>query len=393
MFDELDRLGASESDSVLRTSVRDFVERLDLRRVAAETDRTGVMPPHVYAAAREAGYFGITTSPEYGGMGCSMTEYCVIIEELARGSIDLVNVLGVHNGLVQTTIQRFASEKQKREWLPLLASGEHIGAFGMTEPGAGVNIRATQTRAVRDRSGFRISGRKMFITNGQTARRILTLAQTEDEKGAKLGFALFAVDTTSPGFSIGQELKAKMGTRSVPTAELVLDDVAVPEDALVGEIGQGLEGAVHGLTRGRAAIAALTTGVAREALLIATRYADDRVSGHARISSHQVIRARIARMAQMTYSMAAMTYHVASVLDAGRPAEALAGLAKVHCSEHVQLVLTEAIQTLGGYGFMQDFPLERMYRDTRVCSIYEGTNDILQQLAARTVIDAAKLAR
>ena len=369
-----------------RYHIRDFVKRNKLREIAKEADETKIIPEDVILKAKNAGFFGITTPKEYGGFGGTITQYAIMIEEISRAYFDLSNVLAVHCGLAQFPLISFGNPAQKLKYLPKMATGELIGALGVTEPDAGANIGDTRTYAEKSDNYYKINGRKMFITNGNIADVIVTLARTSKDTTSKNALSLFIVEKDSAGFSIGQIINNKMGTRSAPTAELIFDNCEVSLDNLIGKEGGGLDYTKYTMEKGRVILSGGALGIAREALEIATDYALQRSSGNQQLHKLPIIRSKLANIFMDVYTMACLVYTTAGIIDNEENFSGKGSAAKIRCTELLQKAAYESVQILGGYGYTKDFPLERMTRDARVTTIYEGPNEVLEMIIASELL-------
>ena len=309
-----------------------------------------------------------------------------MIEEISRAYFDLSNVLAVHCGLAQFPIISFGCTEQKTKYLPKMATGELIGALGVTEPDVGANIGDTRTYAEKSNNCYKINGRKMFITNGNIADVIVTLARTSKDVTLKNALSLFITGKDSVGFSVGQIINNKMGTKSAPTAELIFDNCEVSLDNLIGEEGCGLDYVKYAMEKGRVILASGALGIAREALEIATNYALQRSSGNQQLHKLQIIKSKLANIFMDVYAMDCLVYTTAEIIDNEQDFIGKGSATKVRCTELLQKVTYESLQILGGYCYTKDFPLERMTRDARVTTIYEGPNEVLEMIIASELL-------
>ncbi|SDX15329.1 hypothetical protein SAMN05216215_10086 [Saccharopolyspora shandongensis] len=338
----------------------------------------------------ELGFLGLTLPEEYGGVEADMVSYALVIEELGRGDSSVRGIVSVSLGLVSKSIAAYGTEEQKRRWLPMLTSGEGLGCFALTEPDAGSDPGSLTTRARRDGEDWVITGQKMFITNGTWAKVALLFARTSDDGGR--GITAFLVPTDSPGFT-ANTVHGKLGLRGQATAELVLDEVRVPDSARLGEVGKGLGIALGALTKGRISVAAGAVGVAQAALSVATRYAGERVQFGKPIAARQLVQELLADSAVEVEAARLLTLRAASLAERGVSRQELAtasSMAKLHASETAVRVSNNALQVFGGYGFIDEYPVGKYVRDARVLTLYEGTSQVQKLIIGRalTGVDA-----
>ncbi len=331
----------------------------------------------------ELGFLGLMIPEAYGGSGAGVSTFMLVMEEIAAGDGGLSTLLHVHSMGVARALAAFGTETQLRTWLPRMASGEAIGAFCLTEPGAGSDASAITTRARPVDDGWRIDGTKQFITNGARASMAIVIAVTDPQAG-KRGITAFVVPTDAAGFSVGR-IEEKLGQASSDTAQLHFDDVFVPADAVLGQINGGLPMALSMLAEGRASAAAQAVGMARAAYELALRYATERTAFGKPLIDHQAIAFRLADMATSIEVARTFTRSVGAMLDAGVDSLKEASMAKLFAGEMSEKVCSDAIHIHGGYGYLKDYKVERIYRDVRVCQIYEGTNDIQRMIIARSI--------
>ena len=367
----------------LRDMVRDFAAN-EIRPHAREWDREQYLPDELIAKLGELGLLGIMVPEQYGGAALSYLANAVIIEELGRQDGGVALTVAAHNGLCISHILRAANDEQKAKYLPKLATGEWIGAWGLTEPGSGSDAAAMKTKAVRDGDGWRISGNKIFITNGQRAQVFVVMAVTDPEKGAK-GVSAFLVERGAEGFSIGAK-EDKMGVRSSDTVPLDFDNCYVGPDALVGEEGRGYADALGVLERGRVTIGSLAVGLARGALEESTTYANERIAFGKPIARQQAIAFMLADMATRVEAGRLLIRDAALALDAGEPNQIKAPVAKLFATEMATQVALDAIQIHGGYGYTKDMPVERYMRDAKLMEIGEGSSQIQRIVIARQLL-------
>ncbi len=372
-----------EDIAALRDVVRDFAAR-EIRPHAREWDREQSLPDELIAKLAELGLMGIMVEPEYNGAGLSYLANAVIIEELARQDGGVALLVAAHNGLCVAQIRLAGNEEQKKKYLPKLATGEYIGAWGLTEPSCGSDAAALKTRAVRDGDGWRITGQKMFITNGARAQVFVVMASTDPDAGPK-GISAFIVERGTEGFTIGAK-EDKMGMRASDTVPLTFEDCYVGPEALLGNLGEGYKNALAVLERGRVTIGALSVGLARGALEESISYANERVAFGKPIARHQSISFMLADMATAIEAARLLVHDAALALDAGQPARLKACVAKLFASEMATKVCLDAIQIHGGYGYTKDMPVERYMRDAKLCEIGEGSSQIQRIVIARELL-------
>jgi alkylation response protein AidB-like acyl-CoA dehydrogenase len=372
----------TEEQAMVREMARQFA-RERLAPGAAERDRTGAFPAAELAEMGELGLLGMVVPEEWGGAGADAIAYALAIEEIAAGDGAISTIMSVHNSVGCAPILKFGTAAQKERFLRPMAAGRMLGAFCLTEPQAGSDASALKTRAVRDGDHYVLNGAKQFITNGQHAGVALVFAVTDPAAGKK-GISAFLVPTDTPGYQVAR-LEDKLGQRCSDTAQIVLEDVRVPADLMLGEPGQGYRIALANLEGGRIGIAAQSVGMAQAAFEAARDYARDRVSMGVPIIEHQAVAFRLADMATRIEAARQLVLHAASLRGAGQPCLKEASMAKLFASEMAERVCSDAIQTFGGYGYVNDFPVERIYRDVRVCQIYEGTSDIQRLVIARNL--------
>ena len=369
-----------EEHRLLREALREFAASR-LAPHAAQWDREHTFPKQVLAELAALGTFGIAVPEEYGGAGMDYTALAVALEEIAAGDGGVSTVISVNNCPVCAILMGFASEEQKRRFLVPLASGAALGAFCLTEPHVGSNAAALRATAVRDGDHYVLNGVKQFITSGKHADYAMVIAVTDREAG-KRGMSMFVVPTATPGYVVAR-LEEKMGQHSSDTAQILFDDCRVPAANRIGEEGEGYRIALSALEGGRIGIAAQSVGMARAAFDAALNYARERESFGTAIFNHQAVNFRLADMATQIEAARQLVLHAADLRDAGQPCLKEAAMAKLFASEMAERVCSDAIQIHGGYGYVSDFPVERIYRDVRVCQIYEGTSDIQRILIAR----------
>jgi len=371
-----------EEHRLLREALREFAATR-LAPNAAKWDREHTFPKEALAELAALGTFGIAVPEEYGGAGMDYTALAVALEEIAAGDGGVSTAISVNNCPVCAILMGFASEEQKRRFLVPLASGAALGAFCLTEPHVGSNAAALRATAKRDGDHYVLNGVKQFITSGKHADYAMVIAVTDRDAG-KRGMSMFVVPTGTPGYAVAR-LEEKMGQHSSDTAQIVFDDCRVPAANLIGEEGEGYRIALSALEGGRIGIAAQSVGMARAAFEASLKYAKERESFGTPIFNHQAVNFRLADMATQVEAARQLVLHAAALRDAGQPCLKEAAMAKLFASEMAERVCSDAIQIHGGYGYVSDFPVERIYRDVRVCQIYEGTSDVQKILIQRAL--------
>ena len=374
----------SESQRLIRDTMRSFaLERL--APFAAEWDRNHAFPREALAELGHLGAYGIVVPERYGGAGLDYVSLAVALEEIAAGDGATSTILSVQNSVVCGPILAFGSDAQKERYLKPLAGGAKLGCFCLTEPHVGSDAAAITTRAelVKGGDGYVLNGVKQFITSGKHANVAVVFAVTDRTAGKK-GISAFIVDTDVPGYIVAR-IEEKLGQRASDTAQIVFENCRVPTANLLGREGEGYRIALANLEAGRIGIAAQSVGMARSAFEAALAYAGERRSFGKPLVEHQAIAFRLADMATEIEVARQMVWHAASLRDAGEPCLKEASMAKLFASEMAERVCSAAIQIHGGYGYVADFPVERIYRDVRVCQIYEGTSDIQRLVIGRAL--------
>ena len=376
------QLFLTEEQGMIRDMARDFARR-ELAPYAAEWDRSGGFPEDMYKRMGALGLMGMLVPEEFGGAEVGHLAYSLAMEEISAGDVGTASAMSVNNSLVCAGLAGFGSEDQKERFLKPLAQGDFLGAFGLTEPHTGSDASALRTRAVLDGNAFILNGSKQFITNGAKADVALIIAVTDPEAGKK-GLSCFIVPTDTPGFTV-LKVEAKLGQRAHDTGQLVFEDIQLTPDLMLGEPGQGYRIALSNLESGRIAIASQALGGARSAYEAALAYAKERETFGKPIIEHQAVSFRLADMATEIEAARLLTHHAARLSDAGLPCIKEASMAKLYASEMAERVCSNAIQTFGGYGYLNDFPVERYWRDVKVCQIYEGTSDVQRIVIGRAI--------
>lgn len=363
----------TEEQEMMRKMVRDFAQE-EVSKEVERMEEEGRFPRELIQKMGSLGLMGIPIPEEYGGSGMDFTSYIIAINELAKVSATLGVILSVHTSVGTNPILYFGNEEQKRHYIPKLASGEYLGAFALTEPSAGSDAASINTRAVKEGDHYVLNGSKIFITNGGEADTYITFARTSEEKGSK-GVSAFIVEKDTPGLVIGANEK-KMGLHGSPTVELNFDQCRVPATQLLGEEGQGFKIAMSNLNVGRIGIAAQSLGIGEAALEHSIAYAKEREQFGKPIAHLQGISFKLADMATQVEAARLLTYRAASLVQQGLPCSKEASMAKMFASQTAREAAIEAVQVYGGYGYTEDYPVERLFRDSKVTEIYEGTNEI-----------------
>jgi butyryl-CoA dehydrogenase len=368
-------LALSAEQELIRSTAREFAEREILPHARA-WDRAEEMDRGIVAKLAEIGFLGAALPEDYGGMGLDTVSYCLVTEELGRADSSVRGIVSVTNGLVGKTIARWGTEEQKQEWLPRLASGETLGCYALTEPGAGSDPGSLATRAERDGDAWTISGSKIFITLGTWAGIALVFARTDEE------ITCFFVPTDSPGFST-QPLKGKLGLRAQDTGELTLESVRVPDVSLLGSEGEGMKVALSALDNGRISLAAGCVGIAQGCLDACLGYAHERRQFGRTIASFQLVQELLAEIAVETEAARLLTWRAALAADGGGRHTLESSIAKYYASEAAVRAANAAVQIHGGYGYVDEYPVGKYLRDARVTTLYEGTSQIQKLIIGR----------
>ena len=372
----------TETQEQIRDAARAFAQER-LAPGAAQRDRDHSFPADEVAEMGALGFMGMLVPEDYGGSDLGAVAYALALEEIAAGEGAMSTILSVHSSVGCAPILRFGTEDQKRRFLPKMASGEWIGAFALTEPQAGSDASALKTRARLDGDHYVIDGAKQFITSGKSAGVTIVFAVTDPAAGKK-GITAFIVPTDTPGYEV-VSVEHKLGQHASDTCALAFNGMRVPVENRLGAEGEGYRIALANLEGGRIGIAAQSVGMARSALDHATAYAKERVAFGQPIIANQAIAFKLADMATKVAVARQMVLHAASLREAGRPCLTEASMAKLVASEMAEEVCSAAIQIHGGYGYLSDYPVERIYRDVRVCQIYEGTSEVQRLVIARSL--------
>jgi acyl-CoA dehydrogenase len=366
----------SEDDVLLQQSVRDYVEN-EANACWKQIDRSDELPDDLIDGARRLGLFGLSVPSQYGGLGLSVTQKTLVHEMLGRGPWGLASFISVHTGIGCVGIVRFGSEAQQQRYLPKMAAGEWLGSFALTEPGAGSDAGALQTRAERRGDHYVLNGRKMFITNAPLAHQYFLFARTEQ------GISAFIVDRESPGLSIGSVFDT-LGHQGSRISEIVLDDCRIPADALVGAEGEGFDYAKRTLAEGRTTLAARCVGAAQKALELAIAYAEERRTFGKPLIEHQSIAFKLAQMSARTDAARLLVYRSAWLLDRGQAAIRESSTAKLVAAEHAWQTVDDAMQLFGGNGYIRgEYMIDRIWRDVRVARVYDGSSEVQQIVIAQ----------
>jgi butyryl-CoA dehydrogenase len=370
----------TQDQEMIRDAVRAFAKE-QLWPNAPRWDKERLFPRKAHQGLAALGAYGICVPEELGGAGLDYLTLALVLEEIAAGDGGTSTAISVTNCPVNAILMRYGNAAQKQQWLTRLARGELLGAFCLTEPHVGSDASALRTTARREGDEYVINGVKQFITSGKNGHLAIVIAVT-DKAGGKKGMSAFLVPTDTPGYVVAR-LEEKIGQHSSDTAQIQLENCRVPAENLIGEEGEGYKIALSSLEGGRIGIAAQSVGMARSALEVAIDYAKERQSFGTAIFNHQAVGFRLAECATRLEAARQLIWHAAALRDAGRPCLKEAAMAKLFASEMAEQVCSAAIQTLGGYGYVSDFPVERIWRDVRVCQIYEGTSDVQKIIIQR----------
>lgn len=368
----------TEEQNMLRDLARDFTNN-EIKPIASKIDKEGKIPEELIKKIGELGFLGTSFPEEYGGMGFGEVGYCIAQEEVARGCMSTATFIGAHQSIGANVIYLGGSEEQKKKFLTPLAVGEKIAAFCLTESQAGSDSFHLRTKARLDGNEWVINGEKLWITNGAIANTLSVFARTEH------GISAFVVEADTPGFSVGPAEK-KMGIRGSTTNALSFVDVRVPKENLIGRDGRGFLIAMNTLDAGRLGLGAACLGAAKEALELSTVYAKERKQFSQSIDHFQAVQFMLAEMTTMIYTMESIVYRTATDYDLGKKISTQSAMVKLYCSDCLDKVVDYAVQIHGGMGYSQELPIERMYRDSRINRIFEGTNEIQKGIIARDVI-------
>ncbi len=370
----------TDEQRLVRETAREFCDR-EIVPVARDNDRAERFDTDLVKKLADVGFLGAIVSERYGGRGVDYRTYGLIVEEVGRGDSSARTVVSVQTSLVCSSIERWGTEEQKREWLPRLCSGEALGCFALTEPDTGSDAASLKTRAAREDGGWRISGQKQWISMGNHAQLALVFAQTDPQQGHR-GLACLLVPTDSPGFS-SAEIHGKLGLRASDTAELSLDSVELPEDALLGEVGDGFKVAMSALDSGRFSVAAGCVGICQGCVNASVDYSKEREQFGRPIASFQLVQEMIADMVVEAEAARNLVWRAGWLKDTDRPNTTETSVAKLFSTEAAVRSANAAIQVHGGSGYVDDYPVERYLRDARVTTLYEGTSQIHKLIIGR----------
>ena len=372
----------TQDQEMIREAVRAFAQE-QLWPNAAKWDKEHSFPKEAHKGLAELGAYGICVPEEYGGAGLDYVTLALVLEEIAAGDGGTSTAISVTNCPYNAILMKYGNEAQKQQWLVPAARGDILGAFCLTEPHVGSDASAIRTTAVKEGDEYVINGTKQFITSGKNGQAAVVIAVTDKNAGKK-GLSAFMVNTDNPGWKVAS-LENKLGQHSSDTAQILFDNCRIPAENLIGQQGEGYKIALSALEGGRIGIASQSVGMARSALDFAVQYAKEREAFGVPIIEHQAVAFRLADCATQLEAARQLIWHAASLRDAGKPCLREAAMAKLFASETAEKVCSVAIQTLGGYGVTADFPVERIYRDVRVCQIYEGTSDVQKIIITRSL--------
>jgi len=373
----------NEEQKMIQAMAHDFAEN-EIKPKAPELDKTERHPAEIVQKMAELNLMGIAIPDIYGGGGADIISYAVALEEISRGCASVGVIMSVNNSLVCDPLNTFGTEEQKKKYLAPLASGKKLGCFGLTEPEAGSDAAAQKTTAVLQGDEWVINGKKNFITNGNVADYCVLMAMTDKSKGSK-GISAFIVDCKASGFSVGV-VEKKLGIKASGTAELIFENYRLPKENLLGQVGQGFYVAMNTLDGGRIGIASQALGIARAALEAAVEYSKSRVQFGKSISQFQAIQWMIADMATELDAARLLTLRAAFLKDHKMRFEKEAAMAKLYASEAASRITTKAIQIHGGYGYIQEYNVERHFRDARITEIYEGTSEVMRLVISSNIL-------
>jgi len=373
----------TDAQALFQQTARDIAER-EIAPLAAKVDELAMFPREIVAKLGELGFMGIMVPQEYGGAGADAVSYVVALEEVCRACASTGIIMSATNSLYCDPLLRFGTEVQKQHFLTPVASGRALGCFALSEPNAGSDAANQQTRARREGAGYVLSGTKNFISNALEADFAIVFAQVDPARGHK-GIAAFVVERGTPGFSVGR-VEKKLGIRGSSCCQLLLEDVRVPAENRLGADGEGLRVALSTLDGGRIGVATQAVGIARAACEASVEYAKQRQQFGQPIAKFQAIQFMLADMATEIAAARLLTLRAAALKDRGAPYGKEAAMAKLYASETAMRVTTRAIQVHGGYGYLKDFPVERLFRDAKVTEIYEGTSEMQRLVIARSLL-------
>jgi alkylation response protein AidB-like acyl-CoA dehydrogenase len=375
----------NQEQEMIRDAMRDFAQER-LAPFAGDWDRHHTFPAEALKELGALGAMGVVVPEEWDGAGMDYMSLVLMLEEIAAGDGATSTIVSVQNSLACGITMKYGSDEQKEKYLKPLARGDMLGCFCLTEPHTGSDASAITTRATRDGDHFVLNGVKQFITTGKYAQLAIVFAVTDKDAGKK-GISCFLVPTDTPGYIVAR-LEEKMGQHASDTAQILFENCRIPASYMLGKEGEGYKIALSNLEAGRIGIASQAVGMARAALEAAITYAKERVTFGVPLTGHQAVSFRLADMATQVDAARLMVWRAAMLKDAGKPCLKEASMAKMFASEMAEKVCSDAIQIHGGYGYVSDFPVERIYRDVRVCQIYEGANDIQRLVIGRAIVEA-----
>ena len=373
----------TEDHEDIRTLAKEFAEK-EIAPIATEIDQNDEVPQHIYDAMAEMGFYGLKLPEEYGGLGLDTRSYVCVMEEICKKSIACALLVSSANSLSTAPLLLAGSEELKQKYVPGIASGEEFMAFGLTEPGAGSDAGSMTTKAVEDGDYYILNGRKTFITGAHIAKNSVIFAKTDPDKGSR-GITCFIVDMSLPGVSVGKH-EEKMGQRGVGVCDIVLEDVRVPKSEILGEINKGFSTAMKTLSIGRVGVATQSIGIAQGAIDEAVKFIKERKQFGQYLSEFQALRFMVADMETSLNAARLLVYNTAYKMDNGEDVTKDAAMAKLFASEMAVDVVGKALQLHGGYGYVKDYLIERLWRDVRILTIYEGTSQVQQMVIAGAVL-------
>lgn len=374
----------TEEQTMIQDAARQYVQE-KIAPFAAEWDRNKTFPEEALKGLGELGFFGMLVPEQWHGCDIGYASAALVLEEIAAGDAACSTIISVTNSVGCLPILNYGTNEQKEKFLKPLAEGKHLGAFCLTEPHAGSDASDLKTKAVKDGDNYIINGVKQFITSGKTADTTIVFAVTDPAAGKK-GISAFIVPTNTKGYTVAN-VEHKLGQHASDTAQIVFEDCVIPKDNLLGQEGEGYKIALSGLEGGRIGIAAQCVGIAKAALEAAKQYAQERKAFGKELHQHQAIGFKIADMATQLEAARLLVLNSAALKDANKPCLKEASMAKLFASEVAEKICSDAIQIFGGYGYLNDFPVERYYRDVRVCQIYEGTSEVQKLVISRAVMN------
>ncbi|MEM7687071.1 MAG: acyl-CoA dehydrogenase family protein [Pseudomonadota bacterium] len=372
----------TEEQILIRDTARDFAQTR-LAPSASAREKAGVIEQDVISDLGELGFLGMTIDPDWGGAGTDYVSYALALAEIGAGDASVGTMVSVHNAPVCAVLDRWASDEQKERWLKPLAEGQHIGSFALTEPQAGSDASNLKSKAVKTNTGYTVNGSKQFISSARIGKVTILFAMTDPDAG-KRGMSAFITENAAEGFHVVR-VEEKLGQKASDSCALAFEDLHIAFEDRIGDEGQGYAIALSSLESGRIGIAALATGMAQAAYEKALAYAQERTAFGKPIFDLQAVQFRLADMATQLEAGRGLLLNAAAKKDRGEPCLKEACMAKLFCAEMAEKITSDAIQTLGGYGYLADYDVERIYRDQKVCRIYEGTDDIQKLLIARQI--------